>query len=145
MHDRWTLIAAGGLGVTGVAIGAFAAHGLENWLSKQNIAPEAIATRLQQCDVAVRYQLLHALAVLAVGLSNMRHERPAKMAVLFWLLGILLFSGGLYSMTFTAVIGHWAIVPSGGLCLLLGWGAVIILGLSFGGQSRPSRIPSENP
>ncbi len=37
------------------------------------------------------------------------------------LLGIALFCGGLYSMVYLGEMGHWAIVPSGGLCFIIGW------------------------
>jgi len=134
---RWTLIAAGLLGVTGVAIGAFAAHGLEGWLEKQSVDPEAIHKRLQQCEVAVRYHLLHALALLAVGLGGGVRERLVRLASWFWLLGIMLFSGGLYSLVFLGAVGHWAIVPSGGFSFILGWSLIVLMGFHARQASDP--------
>jgi uncharacterized membrane protein YgdD (TMEM256/DUF423 family) len=126
---RWIVVLAGILGMIGVAVGAFAAHGLEPALSEQGIAPEDIAERLDQCDVAVRYHLTHTLALLVIGfLSPTEFRWRRTFAALFLLLGILLFSGGLYSMVFLGEMGHWAIVPSGGLCFLLGWLWVATLG-----------------
>lgn len=126
---RWILIVAGILGGSAVAIGAFAAHGLEGWLERQSIDPLAVEKRLEQCEVSVRYHLLHALAILSVGLSALSHLLLARVAVIFWTLGIVFFSGGLYSMVFLDAMGHWAIVPSGGLCFLIGWMTVVVFGL----------------
>jgi uncharacterized membrane protein YgdD (TMEM256/DUF423 family) len=124
-----SIVLAGLLGVVGVIIGAYAAHGLEGFLLKQELEADVIAKRLSQCDVAVRYHMLHTLAILALGLSGVKNK-SASIAVLFWLLGICLFSGGLYSMVFLGKMGHWAIVPSGGLCFIIGWTAVVIMGFS---------------
>lgn len=123
------------MGVLGVVIGAFAAHGLSEHLKEQDLDAESIAKRLTQCDTAVRYHMMHTLAILAVGLSAVR-SRSATIAVVFWLLGIGLFCGGLYSMVFLGKMGHWAIVPSGGLCFILGWAAIIPLGLSWSKVSQ---------
>ncbi len=123
------VVLAGVLGVVGVAIGAHAAHGLEAMLAKQSLAPEAIAKRLDQCEVAVRYHMMHTITLLAIGLSGRLMGRLRNAAAIFLLLGIALFSGGLYSMVYLGVMGHWAIVPSGGLCFILGWGAIVLSGL----------------
>jgi len=135
---RWTVVLVGVLGVIGVTIGAYAAHGLETTLTEQGIAPDDVAKRLDQCDVAVRYHMTHTLALLAIaGLAN-EHARVRRcLASFFMLLGILLFSGGLYSMVFLGRMGHWAIVPSGGLCFILGWLCVGLMG--FGGNSLATR------
>lgn len=119
---RWTVFIAGLLGACGVAIGAHAAHGLQASLLEQGIAAGDVAERLSQCDVAVRYHMVHTVVLLALGLSAgplMSQRRVA--AVVFLLLGIALFSGGLYAMVYLGQMGHWAIVPSGGLCFILGW------------------------
>lgn len=133
-----SIVLAGLLGVVGVIIGAYAAHGLEGYLQKQSLETDVIAKRLSQCDVAVRYHMLHTLAILALGLSGIRNK-SALIAVLFWLLGIGLFSGGLYSMVFLGKMGHWAIVPSGGLCFIIGWTAVVILGFGVKRNEDTSR------
>ena len=128
---RWIVFVAGVLGILGVTIGAYAAHGLEKGLIEQGIAAEDIAKRLSQCDVAVRYHMLHTLALLAMGLSpSAVGKRRTSLAACFMLLGMALFSGGLYSMVFLGEMGHWAIVPSGGLCFILGWCCVTTLAFS---------------
>jgi uncharacterized membrane protein YgdD (TMEM256/DUF423 family) len=90
--------------------------------------PDEIAKRLEQCEIAVRYHMFHALALLVLGLSpSCRGLGRTAAAAIFMLFGIAMFSGGLYSMVFIGVMGHWAIVPSGGLCMLIGWGCVASL------------------
>jgi uncharacterized membrane protein YgdD (TMEM256/DUF423 family) len=126
---RWVILIAGLLGGVGVAIGAYAAHGLEKSLQEQMLAPEDVIERLDQCDVAVRYHMIHVLALLAIGLGcGQRPSRRSHCAVVLFLLGIALFSGGLYSMVFIGQMGHWAIVPSGGLCFILAWLCTASLG-----------------
>lgn len=129
------------LGAVGVAIGAFAAHGLEKQLAGQGLEPADVLKRMDQCDVAVRYHMLHTLAMLAVTLVQLfsgKRSTVAGVAAFFWLLGIGLFSGGLYSMVFAGVMGHWAIVPSGGLCFILGWFSLAGAGFSVPAGSASS-------
>ncbi len=125
---RWAVLIAGLLGACGVAIGAHAAHGLEASLLKQGLTVEEVGKRLSQCDVAVRYHMIHTLAVLVLGLSAGRvFSRRRTAAVVFLLLGMALFSGGLYAMVYLGQMGHWAIVPAGGLCFMIGWFATASL------------------
>lgn len=127
---------AGLLGAIGVGIGAHAAHGLEDSLTKQGVAPEGIVKRLDQCDVAVRYHMTHVLALLALGaLAGRQAARRIALAACFFLLGIALFCGGLYSMVYWGEMGHWAIVPTGGLCFIMGWLATATLAWQSGGAS----------
>ena len=80
-------------GLVGVALGAFAAHGL-----KSRLAPDLLAT----FEAGVRYQMLHALALLAVGWAQTRWP-GAAMTAGGWLFvaGTLLFSGSLYALSLT--------------------------------------------
>jgi uncharacterized membrane protein YgdD (TMEM256/DUF423 family) len=107
-------------------LGAFAAHGLESLLQRQGLESTEVVKKLGQCEVAVRYQMLHTLAILALSLT-MRVRGISAWAVGLWLAGIGLFCGGLYSMVFFNRMGHWSIVPSGGLCFMLGWLALLAL------------------
>ena len=119
---RWIVFLAGILGAIGVGIGAHATHGLDEMLAKQGLAEADVLKRLDQCDVAVRYHLLHVVALLALGVSTSRRAVSTKsVAAFFMLLGIALFSGGLYSMVYLGQMGHWSIVPGGGLCFIIGW------------------------
>lgn len=119
---RWIVFLAGVLGAIGVGIGAHAAHGLDEMLSKQGLAEADVLKRLDQCDVAVRYHMIHVVALLALGASTSRRAATTKsLAAIFLLLGMSLFCGGLYSMVYLGAMGHWAIVPAGGACFIIGW------------------------
>ncbi len=99
--------------LTGVALGAFAAHGL-----KSRLTPEMLAT----FEVGVRYQLFHALALLAVGWAQTRWPGALTTAS-GWLFvaGTLLFSGSLYALSLTGEKWLGAVTPAGGLAFLAGW------------------------
>ncbi len=118
---RGIVLLAGLLGAMGVGIGAYGAHGLEDSLKSQGLSVEEISQRQSQCDVAVHYHMTHALALLSIGLLSGQHSKWRLAAASFFVLGIAMFSGGLYSMVFLGKMGHWAIVPSGGLCFILAW------------------------
>lgn len=96
-----------------VALGAFGAHGLKNRLS-----PEMLAV----FEVGVRYQLCHALALLAVAWAVSRWPGPWVTAS-GWLFvaGIVVFSGSLYVLSLTGIRWLGAITPIGGLAFLAGW------------------------
>jgi uncharacterized membrane protein YgdD (TMEM256/DUF423 family) len=101
------------LGFTGVALGAFGAHAL-----KARLAPELLAT----FEVGVRYQLVHALALLAVAWACTRWPgKPARASGWMFVVGTLLFSGSLYALTLSGVRGLGIVTPIGGAALLLGW------------------------
>jgi uncharacterized membrane protein YgdD (TMEM256/DUF423 family) len=101
------------LGFTGVAVGAFGAHAL-----KARLAPEQLAT----FEVGVRYQLIHALALLAVAWACTRWPgRLAQASGWLFTIGTLLFSSSLYALTLTGARGLGIVTPIGGVALLLGW------------------------
>ena len=100
-------------GFLGVGLGAFAAHGL-----KARLAPDLLAV----FETGVRYQMFHALALLAVGWACARWPGVATTAS-GWLFvaGTLLFSGSLYVLALSGVRWLGAITPIGGLAFLGGW------------------------
>jgi len=100
-------------GFLGVALGAFAAHAL-----KARLAPELLAT----FDTGVRYQLAHALALLAVAWACTRWPgKAAKASGWLFVIGTLLFSGSLYALSLSGVRGLGIVTPIGGVALLFGW------------------------
>ena len=107
---------AGLAGLSAVAMGAFAAHGL-----KHVLAPE----QLQTLQIGVQYQLWHALALLlVVVLGQLQPSRWLQAACWAFALGMLLFSGSLYLL----VLAQWplgVITPLGGLALMSGWGLLL--------------------
>ena len=101
------------LGLAGVALGAFGAHAL-----KARLAPEQLAT----LEVGVRYQLIHAIALLAVAWACTRWPgKTAQASGWLFIAGTLLFSGSLYVITLGGVRGLGLLTPIGGVALLLGW------------------------
>jgi uncharacterized membrane protein YgdD (TMEM256/DUF423 family) len=110
---RGFLMLAAFFGFTGVALGAFAAHGLKNRLT-----PEYLAI----FHTGVTYQLVHTLALLGVALlATQIPGRLITWAGASFAIGILLFSGSLYLLTITGVSKLGIITPFGGLAFLIGW------------------------
>ncbi len=111
--DRLFFVLGSVLGFLGVALGAFAAHVL-----KGSLAPEMQAV----FETGVRYQMYHALALLAVAWASM-HWPGRVLNAGGWLMvaGTILFSGSLYALSLSGVRGLGAITPLGGLALLAGW------------------------
>lgn len=116
MMDRWFFVLGSVSAFLAVALGAFAAHGLKSRLA---------ADMLQIFEVGVRYQMYHALALLAVGWASSRWPGAAVTAA-GWLFiaGTLVFSGSLYLLSFTGMRWLGAITPIGGAAFLLGWAAL---------------------
>ena len=120
--ERFFLIAAGINGLLAVGLGAFGAHGLKARLA--NAADGA--QRLGWWETASHYHLTHALALgLSAYLAQRTSTSAATVSGYAFLAGILLFSGSLYAMTLTNARVFGPITPLGGLCLLVGWAAII--------------------
>lgn len=101
----------------GVAAGAFGAHGL-----RARLAPEMLVV----WETAVRYQLVHALALLATAWALTRWPgRPAELAGWLFVAGTLLFSGSLYALSVSGQRWLGAVTPFGGLAFLAGWASLI--------------------
>ncbi|MCO5235217.1 MAG: DUF423 domain-containing protein [Chitinophagaceae bacterium] len=115
------------LGALSVALGAFGAHAL-----KKFVEADVVAT----FETGVRYQFYHTLALLCVGILYRR--MPGKVmewAGIFFISGIVLFSGSLYLLTYlnatetVGLGGVGAITPLGGLCFIAGWICLFIQSL----------------
>jgi len=96
-----------------VALGAFGAHAL-----KTRLAPDLLAV----FETGVRYQMTHALALLAVAWAASRWPgRAVEAGGWLFVLGTLLFSGSLYALALSGVRWLGAITPLGGGAWLAGW------------------------
>jgi uncharacterized membrane protein YgdD (TMEM256/DUF423 family) len=120
------IVSAAYLGAFTVALGAFGAHALKQLVSEQTLATY---------ETAVRYQFYHVFALALTGIIY--SKTPNKLirnSGVFFMVGIALFSGSLYMLTYMAYSGNtnlaWVgpITPIGGLFLILGW---IQLGLGL--------------
>ena len=110
--NRW-ILAAALLGALGVTLGAFGAHGL-----KSRVSPEMLVV----FETGVRYHLIHALGLLAVGWAATRWPGGTIQASGgLMLAGIVVFSGSLYVMVLTGARWLGAVTPLGGLSLIAAW------------------------
>ncbi len=115
---KLSLIIGAVLGLTAVILGAFGAHGLKHVLD---------AGALNTFEIAVRYQMYHALAILLIGaLSPVASKTWLTRAAMGYIAGVVLFSGSLYLLIFTGQKWLGPITPLGGLCLMIGWGFTVI-------------------
>jgi len=122
---RVFLLLAAVAGCSGVALGAFAAHGLRSQLSAEYLAV---------FQTGVHYQLVHTLALFGVALLSERLPgRLLAAAGVLFAVGILLFSGSLYVLTLSGLGKLGMITPLGGVCFLAGWA---YLGLAALGGGR---------
>ena len=113
MNDRLFFALGSASAFLAVALGAFAAHGL-----KSRLAPDLLAV----FEVGVRYQMYHALALLAVAWASTRWPgTPVTASGWLFVAGTVIFSGSLYALSLTGVRWLGAITPIGGLAFLAGW------------------------
>ena len=100
--------------LVGVALGAFGSHGLRGHLT-----PADMAT----FETAVRYQLIHALGLLATAWASTRWPSvPVHAAGWTMAAGIVLFSGSLYALVLAGQRWMGVVTPLGGVCFLAAWG-----------------------
>jgi uncharacterized membrane protein YgdD (TMEM256/DUF423 family) len=107
------LVTAGILIALATALGAFGTHGLK---------PRLTAAAFEAYESAVQYHFYHALGLLGIALAI----RDGDNALLRWsvrliLLGIALFAGSLYLLTFGAPRAIGIVTPLGGLSLMVAW------------------------
>lgn len=112
------MIQAGALlGTLAVALGAFGAHALKATLEASG--------RADTFETAVKYQFYHALALVLIGVLLSRADGDA----IKWLnwsgyafaVGVLIFSGSLYTICFTGITKFGAVAPIGGVLMIVGW------------------------
>ena len=119
---RFVFFAASFFGVTGVGLGAFAAHGLRQQLS---------ASMLSVFQTGVLYQLLHTVALVGLAVACTVYQSVwLRAASGFMMAGILLFSGSLYLLVLTP-LNLGLVTPLGGLLFMLGWLSVGVGGYSL--------------
>ncbi|MBV1887843.1 MAG: DUF423 domain-containing protein [Urechidicola sp.] len=109
------------LGMLAIVFGAFGAHALKDSLGVDD---------LKTFETGVRYQIIHVLVLLLVNMyANFSHKNKNGIS-LFFFLGILFFSGSLYTITVFGINPKsiWFITPLGGLFFIIGW---VKLSISF--------------
>jgi uncharacterized membrane protein YgdD (TMEM256/DUF423 family) len=129
MKNKDLLATATLLAALAVVLGAFGAHGL-----KQLVLPG----KLETYKTGVQYHFYHALAIsLTIIISQFIDSVWIRRSAWFFIVGILLFSGSLYLLTYLSASntegGNWvgAITPLGGIFFILGWLALTRAILKF--------------
>jgi len=111
--ERWWLFIGSVAGFLGVAGGAFGAHALKTRLSEQMLA---------NFETGTRYLLVHAVALLVVGvLAGRDGVGDLRSVGLPFAVGMLIFTGSLWIMALTNTRWLGAITPIGGTALIIGW------------------------
>jgi uncharacterized membrane protein YgdD (TMEM256/DUF423 family) len=110
-------------GLLAVGLGAFGAHGLQDYLAEiAQTDPDLAVKRLGNWNTAAQYQMYHALAIVFTGLMlYFRQSRLLSAAAVCFSIGTMIFSGGLYALVLTNVSILGAIVPIGGVSFMVGW------------------------
>jgi uncharacterized membrane protein YgdD (TMEM256/DUF423 family) len=112
-------------GGVAVAAGAFGSHTLREQLSDR---------ALEIFETGARYQMYHALALLAVGiLISQAKVVPVTLPIAGYafIAGICIFSGSLYALSISGIKWLGAIAPFGGTFLMLGWVCLAIAALKY--------------
>jgi uncharacterized membrane protein YgdD (TMEM256/DUF423 family) len=116
--NRKIIITASILGMLAVITGAFGAHGLK---------PKLSPVDLDIWHTAVQYQFYHVFALLFLSTFSRTRSRLVNVAFYLFTLGILFFSGSLYLLSCSNLLGftRWpwlgAMTPLGGLLFIAGW------------------------
>lgn len=111
--DRIFFAAGAIIGALGVAAGAFGAHALAG-----KLAPD----RLELFELAARYQMIHALALIAAAYALQRWPSGiAHAAGWLFLVGVVIFCGTIYALAWGAPRILGAVTPIGGLSLIVAW------------------------
>ena len=127
MTGKWWLAVGAFFGFASVALGAFGAHGLKKSSQAWNVSPQEREQRLDNWEVAARYQMYHALALIGVGLvAHHRRRRLLHIAAAAFCFGVVIFSGCLYAYVLTGAKTWAMVVPVGGVLLLLGWLGIFV-------------------
>jgi uncharacterized membrane protein YgdD (TMEM256/DUF423 family) len=121
MIQKTFLLAGSLFAGLGVAIGAFGAHKLKDFLLQTG--------RTETFEKAVTYQFYHSLALLVIGLLATQVQINTKYlnyAGYSFITGIIIFSGSLYILCLTETPKWGAVTPIGGVCMIAGWVLVFL-------------------
>ncbi|OAB79975.1 DUF423 domain-containing protein [Cochleicola gelatinilyticus] len=116
-YDKKIVVTASVLAAVTIAIGAFGAHGLKNLVD---------GNALLSFETGVRYQMYHVLALLVLGFATAIPKRLRKTVFLFFVLGMICFSGSIYLLALKTILPFDPTViafvtPLGGLFFIIGW------------------------
>jgi len=120
--NKKLLIAGAILGISGIILGAFAAHGLEKLVD---------ANAIKSFETGVRYQIYHAFFLLILGGTSFVSLKRKKNIFYLVIIGLVLFSGSIYGLATNQLSGFdfksiAMITPIGGLSLIVAWMIMLI-------------------
>ena len=115
--NKKLLITGSILGILGIVLGAFAAHGLEKLIDAEAII---------SFKTGVRYQMYHAFLLLILGGTSFINIKSKKIIFYLVLIGLIFFSGSIYGLSTNELSGFdfktiALITPIGGLSLIFAW------------------------
>lgn len=123
-----------------VGWGAYHAHGMEKSLALRGMDPDKVNHAMHTFDVALRYQAMHAIALVLVGVIGLNGRRTClDLAAFLFALGTLLFSACLETSVLLNITLPWFLVPAGGAAFIAGWIALAIGALKAGGKKEAPR------
>ena len=139
------MFVAGILGATGVAIGAFQAHGLEKLLVIRLVPTEDISHRLELCSTGVRFQLIHALALIVISIVSFLRptDRIWRAVGIGFCIGLLFFCGSLYMISIAGKQSFAKFAPIGGVTLMASWFMVSIGAFCFSPAEQQATTTTE--
>lgn len=111
MNKQWIVLGSVLAGLS-VALGAFGAHGLE-----ERLEPDM----MEIYQTAVKYHMMHAMAIILIGIITKPVTRLASWAGGLFTAGILFFSGSLYILSITGISIWGAVAPIGGTAFIAAW------------------------
>jgi len=111
-------------GLLAVMLGAFGAHGLRGQID---------GSLLVAFNTGAQYQMYHALALLMVGILAQLFpgQKLLNWSGLFFVIGMLLFSGSLYALALTGVKAFGPVTPVGGMAFMAGWLLLVCAAFKF--------------
>jgi uncharacterized membrane protein YgdD (TMEM256/DUF423 family) len=122
MTAKYCILCGAVMGCLAVVLGAFGAHGLEDYLVEHNQAANY--------ETAVRYQMYHALALVLVGiLAERRSTSTLRAAGWSFVAGVVVFCGALYGVALAQITQLGMAAPIGGILLIAGWAALALSAL----------------
>ena len=114
--ERFFAVAGAVAALIGVTVGAFGAHGLRDRLTPAD---------LDIFETGVRYHMYHALGLFAVAwVASRWPSGTTTIAGWAFIIGIVVFSGSLYTLVLTGQRWLGAVTPIGGVALIVGWAAL---------------------
>ncbi len=117
MNDKVWITIGGIFGFLAVSIGAFGSHGLREQVS---------ADLMKTFETGVLYHLVHSVVIVAIAVNS---KRNFTFPLVFFSIGIFLFSFSLYTYVITGIKSLAMITPFGGVSFIIGWLSLIRIAL----------------